>query len=368
MADIKPAENETQSLINKEIVYDGEEYSRDTVQQMVTSYQNQHQEKVKELETLRRVHDEIAAEMNKDLVESRSAWDYLKSMMTTDAKKRSSNFKGLLEKIPIIKSYVPERPISELIQEKILVAEKRAKEMGMFLDRIESEIESLRNDITRLNKKMVVAAHNEEKAAKYILDLKDYKAKLEAEQSQNSDATAEFREKSAEIDEVKKKIWEHGGKLRIYSNAEDRISNIIKMDNNFLEILTNLHTNITILFEAANEVLDDLRGNLSGLATVTEASDLTLKMQDSMESLKDSVNKVAALASNTSLYLTQNVERIIGEMKVYNDDTTKMVEDNLAREREIKEKRVDETIELAAREYGLLSEARKSGPEEEQKL
>jgi hypothetical protein len=136
------------------------------------------------------------------------------------------------------------------------------------------------------------------------------------------------------------------------------------MNNNFLEILTNLHTNITILFEAASEVLDDLRGNLSGLATVTEASDLTLKMQDSMESLKDSVNKVAALASNTSLYLTQNVERMIGEMKVYNDETVKMVEDNLAQEREIKEKRIDETIELAAKEYGLLEQARKTEPEE----
>ena len=350
---------ELNSLLNQSLTYDGDEYSREGITDMVETYQKKHDAELTELESLRKVHDEIADEMNKDLVESKSAWEYMKDMMTTDSKKFSSNFKGLLEKIPIVGGMVPERPLKELLQEKIVVAEKRTREMGQFLDRIESEVEGLRSDITRLNKKMVIAAQNEEKAAKYILDLKDYKSKLEKEMEELKDEkSAAYREKQSMVDEIKKKIWEHGGRLRIYSNAEDRISNIIKMNNNFLEILTNLHTNITILFEAGNEVLDDLRGNLTGLATVTEASEMTLKMQESMESLKESVNKVASLASNTSLYLTQNVERMTSEMKIYDDETTKLIEDNLAMERELKEKRVDDTIALAAREYGLLDEAR----------
>lgn len=355
-----PETKELDALLEQDITYDGEEYSRDGIQTMVEDYQEKHESKLSELEKLRSVHDEIASEMNKDLVESKSAWEYLGSMMTTDTKKFQSSFKGLLEQIPIIRGYVPDRPVTELLQEKILVAEKRTKEMGNFLDRIESEIQNLRNDITRLNKKMIIAAQNEEKAAKYILDLKDYKINLEKEMEEIEDKkSTEYHEKSAMVDEIKKKIWEHGGKLRIYSNAEDRIVNIINMNNNFLEILTNLHTNITILYEAGSEVLDDLRGNLTGLATVTEASEVTLKMQESMDSLKESVNKIASLASNTSLYLTQNVERMISEMKVYDDETQKLIEDNLAQEREIKEQRVDETIELAIKEYGLLEEARK---------
>jgi len=347
------------SLLGQNISYDGEEYSREDVSEMVENYKKKHEKDLSELEKLRVVHDDIAKEMNQDLVESKSAWEYMRSMMTTDSKKFSSSFKGLLEKIPIIKGYVPDRPLKELLQEKILVAERRTREMGNFLDKIESEIEGLRHDITRLNKKMVIAAQNEEKAAKYIIDLKDYKIKLEEEMEKiEAKKSVEYREKSSMVDEIKKKIWMHGGRLRIYSNAEDRISNIIKMNNNFLEILTNLHTNITILFEAGSEVLDDLRGNLSGLATVTEASEMTLKMQESMESLKASVNKVASLASNTSLYLTQNVERMTSEMKIYDDETVKLVEDNLAAERELKEQRVDETIALAVKEYGLLDEAR----------
>ncbi len=359
-------EDVSKSLMEKEIVYDGEDFTREKVQEMVDEYQEKNKKEITELEQLRKIHDEIAKEMNQDLVESRSAWEYMKGMLTVDGKKFSSNFKGLLEKIPVVNNYVSERPLSELLQHKIAVAERRTKEMAQFLDKIESEIQSLREDVTRLNKKMIVAAHNEEKAAKYILDLKDMKSSIEEEMEAIEDKkSTEYREKSAKLDEVKKKIWEHGGRLRIFSNAEDRISSIVKMNNNFLEILTNLHTNITILYEAGNEVLDDLRGNLSGLATVTEASDLSLKMQESMASLKESVNKVASLASKTSLYLTQNVERMTNEMKVYDDETTKLIEDNLAAEREIQEQRVDETIELAKKEYGLLEEARKSGLKKE---
>jgi hypothetical protein len=348
------------ALLENKIVYDGEEFSRESVQELVTTYQSKNTRDIKELETLKKMHEDIASEMNQDLIEQRSIWDYMNAMVTGDKRQLASNFKGLLTLIPIIGSMMPSRPLQELLQDKIAVAEKRIKEMAQFLDKIESEIENLRTDITRLNKKMVTAANNEEKAAKYILDLKDYKTQVEAECDKIEDKKAvEYREKSALLDEIKKKIWEHGGRLRIYSSAEDRIAGIVKMNNNFLEILNNLHTNMTILYEAGNEVLDDLRGNLAGLATVTEASDITLKMQQSMESLKDSVNKVANLASNTSLYLTQNVEKMTTEMKIYEDETVRLIESNLAAEREIQEQRVDETIELAAREYGLMEKAKK---------
>lgn len=358
-----PETKELNVLLNKEITYDGEEYTRENVDQMVTEYKTRQETDLKDLEKLRTTHDDIAREMNKDLAESTTAWEHVKSMVKSDSRQSfASNFQGLLEKIPIIKNLMPDRSITELLQEKIAVAERRTKEMGNFLDRVESRIEALRNDITRLNKKMVVAAHNEEKAAKYILDLKDYKTRMEEELAGISDQkSTEYREKSAMMDEVNKKIWGHGGKLRIYSHAEDRIAGIIRMNNNFLEILTNLHTNMTILFEAGNEVLDDLRGNLSGLATVSQASDITLKMQESMQSLKDSVNKVASLASNTSLYLTQNVERMTNEMKIYDDSTVELIEANLNEEREVKEKWVDDTIEMARKEYGLMQEARDSG-------
>ncbi len=350
---------EEKSVLTQSIVYDGEEYSRESLQDMVNNYQTQHSARIQELESLKKTHDSISRELTQELAEQKSAWEYLRGMMTLDRHSAMSNFRGLLEKVPILKDRMPDRPLSELLQEKIQVAENRTREVGHFLDRMESEMESIRQDIVRLNKKMVVAAENEEKAAHYILKLKDLQSQLEGELAALGETvTAAHRSKKAEIDEVKRLIWEHGARLRLYSNAEDRISAIVQMNNHFLEMLTNLHGNMQNLYEAGLEVLDELRGNLASLATATEASELTMDMQDSMQSLKDSVNRVAVLASNTSLYLTQNVERLTSQMRIYDEQTEALVQSNLEAEREIQEKRIDDTLALAEKEYGLLQQAR----------
>ncbi len=342
------------------VVYDGEEYSRDSLQAMVTHYQEAHSKRILELEDLKKTHDQIAKEMTHDLAESKSAWEYLRGLATVDLGKAGSNLRGLLEKIPILSDRLPDRPISELLQDKIHVAEMRTRQVALFLDKMEAEVAAVREDIVRLNKKMVVSAHNEEKAAAYILELREEKATLEARIAAlpQEGAGAGLRTLQAQVDEIKQKIWEHGARLRLYSSAEDRIASIVAMNNNFLEMLTNLHANMQNLHDAGMEVLDDLRGNLSSLATATEASELTLDMQSAMASLKESVNKVATLASNTSLYLSQNVERLTSEMKMYDDATRALVESNLEQERELREQRIDETLKLAEKEYGLLKAAR----------
>lgn len=357
--------DEVQSQLQRQVVYDGEEYSRDSLKGMVDKYQETHTRRIADLEGLKKTHDQIAKEMTRDLSESKTAWEYLRGMATVDLSKAGSNFRGLLEKIPILSDRLPDRPLSELLQDKVHVAELRTREIGMFLDKMEAEVGAVREDIVRLNKKMVVAAQNEERAAAYILELKELKSKLETELADIPEdaAGAARRIKQAQVDEVKQKIWEHGAKLRLYSSAEDRIASIVAMNNNFLEMLTNLHSNMRNLYEAGSEVLDDLRGNMSSLAMATEASEMTIDMQNAMASLKESVNKVAALASNTSLYLSQNVERLTTELKMYDDATQALVESNLEQERELREKRIDDTLKLAEKEYGLLQAAREGAAE-----
>jgi chromosome segregation ATPase len=269
----------------------------------------------------------------------------------------SANMRLILERIPVLRDRLPDRPLSELLQQKIHVTEARIREVGGFLDRMESEVENVRQDIVRLNKKLIVAAQNEERAAEYLLQLRQVKEQAEAElAAMGTETTAAHREKEAEIDEIKRLIWAHGGKLRLYSNAEERIASIVKMNNNFMELLTNLHTNMQSLYDAGQEVLDELRGNLSSLTTATEASELTLEMQKSMESLKVSVNRVARLASDTSLYLTQNVDRMTSQMKIYDEETEKLVSSNLEAERNIKEGKIDEVLKMAEKEMKMLKE------------
>ena len=122
-------------MLNKSVTYEGEEYTRDSVTEMVKTYQDKNVRDLKELETLRKVHDDIASEMNRDLIEQRSAWDYVKAIVMGDKRNMTSNFKGLLERIPIVGNMIPDRPLQELLQDKIAVAEKRTKEMVQFLDK-----------------------------------------------------------------------------------------------------------------------------------------------------------------------------------------------------------------------------------------
>lgn len=345
------------SLLSQEVVYDGEGYSRDGLQSMLEQYQTKHKENLSSLAELSRAHDDLAAEMTADLVEQKSAWEHLGNIVKLN--KVGSNFKGLLEKIPLLREAIPDRSIQELLEEKIEVAQRRVQEIANYLDAMHAQISALQIDITRLNKKMVVAAVNEEKAARFVLDLQRALEPLEAEiEAAGGDKSAAIRELETKRDQLKQLIWREGAKLRLYSNAEDRISSIVKMNNNFMEILTNLHANMQSLYETGNEVLNELQGNLAGLATAAQASELTMEMQEAMESLKTSVNKVAVLASETSLYLSQNVDRLTSEMKIYDEETQALVESNLAAEREIKEQRIDDTIELARLEYGHFQEAK----------
>jgi hypothetical protein len=350
------ADDSKMAILQRAVVYDADDYStRESLQTVLKPELDRQQERIGELETLKKTQDSIAKEMSEDLIQQKPIWECLKEAASGDRAKFGIAMRGILERIPVLRKAAPERPLSELLQEKIQVTETRVREVGSFLDRMESEVENVRQDISRLNKKMLLASSNKEKAAQYILQLKDIEKQLDTELAAMTENNLAKREKQTELDEVRRLISEHGGKLRLYANADERIHSIVKMNNNFLELLNNLHNNMQNMYDSGQEVLDELRGNLASLSTATEASEITMDMQKAMSSLKTSVNKVATLASQTSLYLTQNVEKLTSEMRIYDDSTQQLVEQNLASERAIQEKRLEETLALAREQLGNQS-------------
>jgi len=338
----------SEDVLKREVVYDGEGYTRQSIEGMLTEYQGKQATDLKRFEELSASYQRLSKEMTQDIAEQKSMFEYLGNIVTF--KSVGTNLKGLFYKIPLLREIVPSRDIKELLEEKIGIAQVRVQEVGNYLDVLQNDIKNLQEDIGRLNKKMVVAAQNEERAARRVLELEALLGQLDAKVKAMADPKSlEAREL---MSEVKGKIWEHGGKLRLYANAEDRLSAIISMNNNFLEIMTSLHGNMTSLYEAGNEVLNELHGNLAGLASISKAGELSVEMHKSMESLKKSVNRLAVMASETSLYLTQNVDRLTSEMKVYDKATEELVASNLSAEREMKEQRINETIALARKQYG----------------
>jgi len=347
------------ALLERQIVYDGEDYTRQNLDTLIRDYGQKHERSVKTLDELSKAHADLSREMTADLVKQKRVWEYLGNIMRLQDV--GVNLQGLLEKIPVLSSLIPDRPLHVLLTEKVEVAQRRTHEVGNYLDRIQAEVATLSEDITRLQKRMVVAARNEEAAAHHILDLKNALEAAEKALSAVEDkASARARELETTANAVKQRIWEHGAKLRLFSTAENRLAGIIKMNNNFLEILRNLHGNMQSLYEAGNEVLSELEGNLAALASAARASELSLDLRKAMESLRVSVNKVAVLASETSLYLTQNVDRMTRDMRVYDESTEKLVEANLLAEREVQEQRINETIALAEKELHTFREAKGS--------
>ncbi|MBI5245322.1 MAG: hypothetical protein HY922_16790 [Elusimicrobia bacterium] len=341
-------------ILSRQVVYDGEGYTRDTIEGMLTDYQQKNSVDLKKFDELSLSYQRLSKDMTKDIGEQKSTFDYLSNILTFN--QLGTNLKGLLQKVPGIRFLIPARGIKELLNEKIELAQRRVQEVGNYLDTLQADIKNLQDDVVRLDKKMISSAQNKEKAARYVLELEELRKKLEAQLGSLADPkSVEARTLQARIDEARRVIYEHGAKLRLYSNAAERISSIIKMSNNFLEIMTNLNSNMAGLYESGSEVLNELHGNLAGLASLSKAGELSVEMHNSMESLKKSVNRLATLASETSLYLTQNVDRLTAEMKMYDSETEKLVESNLAAEKEIREKRIDETIALAKKEYGPSS-------------
>jgi hypothetical protein len=241
-----------------------------------------------------------------------------------------------------------------LLTEKVELAQRRTQEVGNYVDRIGAEVVALQEDLGGLNRKLVAAAHNGEAAARHVMELNGALEEVEAELRRLPGSGAAARTLEVKRDSLKHKIWEHGAKLRLYSTAEQRLASIIRMNNHFLEILRNLHGNMQSLYEAGNVVLSELEGNLAALASAAKASELTVEMQTAMQSLRTSVNKVAVLASETSLFLTQNVDRMTRELRVYDRATEELVEANLAVEREMRDQRINDTVELAEKELAAL--------------
>ena len=340
----------TDDVTKKQVVYDGEGYNRETVEKMLTQYQSKNAADLRKFTELSQAYERLSKEMTQEVGDQKSIFNYLGNIVTL--KNVGSNCAGLAHKLPLVKELMPSRDLKDLLNEKVEIAQRQVQEVGNYLDVMATDIKNLQEDMKRLGDKMVTAAKNEETAAGYVLALEEHRKKLETELKAMPDQkTSQAREIEAKIADVRRLIYEHGGQLRFFSTAEDRISSIITMNGHFMEIMTSLHSNMSTLYATGNELLNELNGNLAGLASISKAGELTIEMNKSMESLKQSVNKLAKLASETSLYLTQNITKLTAEMKIYDTETEKLVSDNLAAERAIKEERIGETIELAKKEY-----------------
>ncbi|MBN2723588.1 MAG: hypothetical protein JXR95_05890 [Deltaproteobacteria bacterium] len=339
-------QDKTAEFEKKTVEYDGKNYTREGVKDLVSTYRNRHENHVSDLKSLKNEHDKLAGEMNEELAKQRTMMDEIRTMTSGKKGSVSRGFRGILGKIPLVGRPFREKPLGDLLEERVESADKRTREVDTYLKKVEEAMKSLRQDQEILREKLLDAAKNRKLTFTLIEDLQNHLAEIKAETETIDDKNSEeFRALDLEIGKLENLIWENGQRLRLFNNAQDRLQSIIRMNSNFLEISVNLHGNMTIIRETAEMVLDELRQHVTAIATLAEAGELTLELTQSMETLKDNMSKVAQIASETSLFLTKNVESITDNMRVYDQQTEDVVENNLAQERQLRKQQLEQIIE-----------------------
>src|SRR4030095_8274109 len=154
--ELMESEQRTQEAAQrKTITYDGEGYTRESLEKMLSDYQTKNALDLEKFGQLSQAYQRLTKEMTHDVSDQKSAFEYLSNIVSLD--KVGTNIKGLLHKIPIARELAPSRDLKELLGEKIEIAQRRIKEAGNYLDTLQADMKALHEDIVSLNNRMIVA-------------------------------------------------------------------------------------------------------------------------------------------------------------------------------------------------------------------
>ncbi len=327
-----------------EPVYTGTQYSADDVEALRQRYKERHQDSVQSVQKMSGDYGELSSSLTGGM--SDAQWDaQLKRL--ADGPTTGDKVRLWLSKVGLASR---PRPVSEVLEEQLESVQEKIHGVARLRESIDGHIGDLEADIRRLNQQVVEAAHNEEAAAKHVLQLSKSLDDKEMELLHwdiEDHQSAAYRVAVAAIDELKSQIRIHGSKARAFGHAENRLESVVRMNRNFLEMLKHTAENMEQLAGASNQVVEEISGNVRALTSLTLATDMALDLMAASKELKAGINKVAEVASNTSLTLTREIDQFVADMTVYDASTVDLVEQNLSEERRLRQTQIDEAIEHA---------------------
>lgn len=239
------------------------------------------------------------------------------------------------------------RSVTEELESRLEEVQDRIHAVARLRESLDGHIEALEADIRRLNREVISAAQNEERAAAHVLALNE---KLTSHENRllywdvDQRSTAAYRTHQAQLDELRSRIRVHGARARGYGRAEERLESIVRMNRNYLEMLKHAAENMEQLAAASHQVVEEIAGNVQALTQLTLANEMANELMASTKELKTGINRVATLASETSLTLSRDIERFTSDMSVYDDATVSVVEANLSEERKLRQQQVEEAL------------------------
>jgi hypothetical protein len=333
-------------VLQRQATYSGAGISVRSLEETIHTERGRQNVQVDQLKTLRAKNVELQEALTDEVKKLRKLSDYVSRGKLGGS--FWSNFKEILSYIPgVNKLAITKRSVEELLRQQYEISSLRVKEAAEFADKLEAAQADLYDEQRRLNEKIIEAARNEEVAAEYVLQVKDYQAQLQAELAAVAEETAATRQTRAQLDEATRTLAQHSTQLQLYHTAEDRLARLKDSTAKLVETIGNLKSDILQYVMAASEKLDLVSGQIRAIGTAADASVVMLEMKKSLDVMTESMNQTTRFVSETQLYFRDNLDRLIDELEIYDDQTRAVLDKNLAISRDKDEQRIAAAVKVA---------------------
>ncbi|MEM6993391.1 MAG: hypothetical protein AAF721_22955, partial [Myxococcota bacterium] len=299
--------------------------------------------KVEELKVLQQRNVEIQKSLAEEVKKLRKFSDYLDGTAVKGG--LWGGIKEILSYIPGLKGLaISQRSIEELLKQQYQISATRVKEAADYVDTLKESEQALYQEINRINEKIVEAAQNEERAVGQVLALKSLLDEIKAAKGEVDENSVAFRDLEAKEDRARASLAEHSSNLQLYGAAEDRYASLKGNTRKLAATIQNLSQDISAYTNAASIKLDMASAQIQAIGTAADASVVLLELKKSLDVMTDSMNQTTQFVSETQVFFRQNLDTLIQELDTFDETTTKLLDENLAKSEEIEEARIETAI------------------------
>ena len=343
-------------VLAKDVAYSGEGISVRSLEESIHVERTVQDGKVSELKGLRERNVEIQSAMTDELHKLRKFGDYLDGTATKGG--FWAGFKEIVSYIPGLKSIsISKRSIEELLKQQYQVSATRVKESAEYCDILKQSEQELYTEINRINGKIVESAENEKRALDYVLELREMQEELQAELQAIEAGSVEARKIETDEDKIRALLAEHSSNVQLYGAAENRYANLKENTRKLAETIRNLAQDIQQYTTAASIKLDMASAQIQAIGRAADASVVMLEMKKSLDVMTESMNVTTQFVSDTQIFFRQNLDKLVEELETFDEGTSALLDENLAKSKEIEDRRIQSAIDKAMKAKAERDEA-----------
>ncbi|MCA9547530.1 MAG: hypothetical protein KC613_24165 [Myxococcales bacterium] len=222
--------------------------------------------------------------------------------------------------------------VEALLRQQYEVSQARLAEAAAFADRLAAAESDLFDEVDRLNGKLVEAADNQALAAAHLLAVEGHRDALKArlrEPAVQGDPTAR-RRLEAELDRCRRAQAESATALKLYDTAGERLERLKANTVRLAETVAHLRSDIGRYVHAAGERLDLVAGQIDAVGVAADATVVMLELEKALEGMSSTLNEATRFVSKTQRYFREHIDGLIADLDVYDDETRRVLDENLA--------------------------------------